>query len=798
MSLALNLLGTSVFGRSPQPMASDPVSVYMLAEVWPDPAAITSFLEMEEHYRAAYSVRLARLEELQQAESTIRATMVSDDFDAMYMRMDRVCRDQGAVVDNAATMAKWAGMFADECCAAQLSLINAIEPYREKAEQHLAVNEQLEARIQLELGRNAARAKQAEYLETIESWAARAQGEIQTVKPWTPSSPAPSVADGNEDSIKALDFAPPKSSGRLNDGTTDAPPTDTQQVDAAGDPDEKSQDKQNRPGRKEAESTDVPGADVPESGLKGSGAMNPISTDPAPTTSSARAPITASPGAGSMVGGGLPSSGGGMPSSGGLQGSGLGGLKPPSADGLGSQAGLSSAGSGLGGPAAGAGSAASAARGGAGLGSGGGAAGGGDGAARVGGVSSPLSAVPPVSAAPQVAVRPEAAAAGGGGGFVPPPGAVAPVQHGSAAGAGAVGGMPGGAVMGAAPSPPPSPAAAAPVGAAPAASPGLSQGSLGPAAGGGAAAAAGGGAAAAGLGMTPTAFSEETPTEVDRHGQLAVDAVRMLAPAMAIIPGMLVAAAVLVEPGGAPHVVITTNDGAGFLPPGCFLPPTMIHAFADLDSAEFDGKWFGWADPARVLLDYAAYRAQRVKTDVRLLGLASSGRISAEVKSVFKQAIPLVTPESSAKPLEENQGRNAHRLKVLAPDFYNALMKAPKDIRYQAAVRAATAAMATPAAAPLRAVGGPWHTMNVVGRGLTEPEWNDFRQRYDTDVRTCGALRPGFLTDAAAGTDTGYAQRFALVRAMEVLMCWRAPEVSAADVVYSAHQTGADVNGILN
>lgn len=809
-----------MFGSSPQPMPSDSLSAFMLAGLWPDPAAIGSFIAMAEHYQAARVTRIARLDELEQAASTIRATMVSDDFESMHTRINRVCQDQEIVVDNAATIAKWAQMFADECCAAQRSLVDAIEPYREKAAKHLAAIEQLEARVEMERGREKAKETQAEYLATIRSWSARAQAEMQVVQPWTPradSSATSTTTHPSAPSIQPTDFKlsggdAANGDGRLSE--TGERPEDNS-IDAGRRPDDP---KEGKATDREAEKAQTSSGHMPDNSSRPGNSEN----DSSSSNSSAHLPTDINkPGGGSPTGpgsvhvpasgvgsgaGGLPSSGGGLPSSGGglpaagggLSSSGLGGVKAPSAEGVGvgSQSGLGSAGSGLGSSAGGAGSAASAARAGS-LGSGGVAGSGGDvGGGRVGGgVASPLSGVPPVSSVSPVGGRADA----GGGGFMPPAGA-APVQHSPAAGGSAVvgGGLPAaGSVMGAGPAAALPPAASA-VGAAPTPSPGLSQGSLGPGGAPAAAAAGGGGAAAAGLGVVPSAFSGDAPEKIDLYGQMAADAVRKLAPAMAIVPGMLVAAAVVVEPEGAPQVVITTNDGAGFLPPGCFLPPNMIHAFADLDSKAFDDKWFGWVDPARTLLDYAYERAQLLGGDVQLLGLASTGKLSAEVKSAFKQAIPQVTPEVGAKPVEENRGRNAHRFKVLAPDFYDALMKADAETREQAMWLAAERAMATPAAAPLRAVGAPWHTMSQVRRPLTESEWDEFREQYDNAIRMCGVTRPGFLADTVPGAASGYWERFALVRAMEVLMCWRAPEVSAPDVVYSAHQAGADVNGILS
>lgn len=311
-------------------------------------------------------------------------------------------------------------------------------------------------------------------------------------------------------------------------------------------------------------------------------------------------------------------------------------------------------------------------------------------------------------------------------------------------------------------------------------------------------AAAAASAAGGGMGVVPSAMSGEVPARVDRFGEMAVEAVRLLVPAMSVIPGLLVSAAVIREPQGVPRVVFGTNDGAGFLPPGCFTPGTWIHAFSDLDSAEFDRKWFGWADPARPLLDYAVTRSQDLGAPVEVLGLASSGLLSSPVKAEFPNAVPSVQAATDAKPLQEDGGRNIHRLKVLAPRFFDDVARASAEARGRAAVRATVAAMGTPAAAPLCAPGAPWQIMNS-GRNLSENEWDQFIDRYGEQLRIYGAHRPGFMNDAQTGVfGSSYHQSFALVRGMEVLLGWRAaPDISVEDIIYSAHQCGADVNDVL-
>lgn len=429
---------------------------------------------------------------------------------------------------------------------------------------------------------------------------------------------------------------------------------------------------------------------------------------------------------------------------------------------------------------------------------GGGSAGGGSGSGSGGGgvrVPPPLPSSyttasatwPPSSAPPGAgAVSASPASAGGFG------------QSGTSAVAGGVPAAAGGGMPMAAPMAPGVPPPSHP-GPAPTASPGLAQGSPAAPAAGAAAGAVGGAAGAAGVAASSAApYTATKPDRISPYGQMAIDAVKLLAPATSRLPGLVVAAAVVASRGGHPQVVVATNDGAGFMPEGFFLPAGMLHAFADLNSADFDRKWYGWSDPARVLLDYAVARGQSSGSGSEVLGLASSAQISGEAKEIFADAVPVVRPDADAVPVAEDGGRNVHRLKVLAPLLYSDLLSAPDAAVERAAVMATDRAMRLPAAAPLRATGGPWQIM-ASGRALEPAEWDALRGRYSELLGTYGAMRPGFMTGDRLGQfGTDYQAQFQLVRAIEVLLGWEsAPMISARDIIYSAHQAGADVNGLL-
>ena len=368
------------------------------------------------------------------------------------------------------------------------------------------------------------------------------------------------------------------------------------------------------------------------------------------------------------------------------------------------------------------------------------------------------------------------AAAAGGSGVSVPPAVVPPV---------ALGGSGSMAV---------SPPAASVAGAAPVASPGLSQGALGGAGSAAAASGAGGGGVPGAMSVVPAAVVEDGPARMNAHAQLAADTVRSLIPAASAYPGLAVAAAVVRAGGGVPQVVMSTNEGVGYAPMGFYLPAGLQQAFVELDSADFDLKWAGWVDPARTLVDFVVTSGHMGRR-LELLGLASSGVVSEDTKTLFPQVVPRVEPVMGAQPLGLDGGRNRHRLQVLAPTFFDRLRGASERERGRAAAAATRAAMALDVAQPFAGPGSPAMVL-LSGHDLSADQWAVLRQEYNDRVLTVGAMRPGFM---AGGRNDQvmwrYTTAFRQLRVLETVLCWESlPDVPVDDVVYAAHQAGIDVS----
>lgn len=695
--------------------------------------------------------------------------MQSEDFDSMYERLAQITKNQRTHAENAEVIVSKGRMMIDECDLGQRLLMSVAQEYAPTIRALLDENQFQAAALELALAQGEAATKIGTLVETVGAWLAQALAVIHQI---APCGPRGGNTGSHQNQATPTDYRRPKQEGGGVGDSADGKIGGGQSRDKESSAEEQSDSKDHHhPGKVGGDQNrDHASSENEAEAGKLSGQQ---SRPDAPTLSHGpnnTAPQMPSAPA-SPLGGG---SGGGTPSPSGLT-SGLGGFKPPTGlDGMSSMARPTP-------PSLPSNPASS-------LGAGSGSGGGAPRFSAAVPPSVPPAAVPPAALSQAVGASPSATA----GSFGPSSNALQPITHTPAAMNS--GGMGGGAGMGGMVAPA-SPTTAT-VGAAPTPSPGLSQGAVNASA---AAGAAGSGAGATGMNVMPSAFSDEGPKRLDQFAQMAVNAVKVLAPAMSGMPGLLVAAAVVQLPGGIPQVVITTNEGAGYLPEGCYLPSTMTHAFFDVDQIDFDNKWFGWVDPARTLVDYVAVRSASLGGDVELLGLASSGLVSADVKSVFPQAVPSVSVEQGVKPLGPDGGRNAHRLKVLSPSWFSDVQASSREDRNKAAVRATEAAMRLPVAAPLREAGGPWQIMQS-GRMLDDAEWAAFKERYDQEVKMTGAVRPGFMTSSQPGQmGAQYVDRFQLVRAMETLLAWRdVSAVSPEDIIYTAHEAGADISHVLD
>ncbi|WP_454793817.1 hypothetical protein [Mycolicibacterium lutetiense] len=770
---------------------TDPIGAAIVEGMWVEDAGIAMIKQVAEGYSAQQAQRSTRADELERARDGVQKSLESEHDEAMHARLRKITGDADRLAEDAGSIASTASSMAHTGEMAQMEMLGIVEHWRPIIEAYCRSGLYLDAAVALFCVAGA-RAEVANALATaigdVQALGTRLNSSLATITPGSWATSGGQVQDGgsgNGSGVQAVDHTTPKLDGGQGgggqfggqSGRPSEPSPQSEKQDGASDG---ADDKSHGKGGTSHGDTDRPdgGSDKTEAT---SGQLSGTTARPdAPKPGSSALPATTAPPT-SLGGGG---SGSGLSGASGMTSpaSGLGGLGRSPMDAAGLNGAMKS-------PVASSLPSTAPAGGGSGAGSGGGS---GSGAGRLGG-----GGVPSVPAAPVTAVAPSASALSSSPAqpsMSPTPGfgssspAVQSAPHAAGPVGGPMAGMPAGGAMGAPAAPPPP----SQVGPAPTPSPGLSQGSGAPMSPAAAAANAGLGGSAISAGAAP--FTSVVPERVDRFAQMAVEAVKTLAPGIASAPGLVLAAAVVAEQGGSPEIVIMTNDGAGWLPEGFFLPPTMLHAAVDLDDDEFDGKWFGWADPARTLIDYVVVRDKRSHREVRLLGLASMGPLSEQTRTIFPEAVPSVSAERDAQPLTSDRGRNAHRLKVQDKGYYEDVRRAGESGRRELANQALEAVMLTTAAAAIR----PQWELLLRDGWLPDAEWAALKARYEHERMMVGALRPGFTAESVPGQAAGlmYVNRFWELRAMETLLLWGREDCPVEEIVYTASAAAATIGPV--
>lgn len=542
------------------------------------------------------------------------------------------------------------------------------------------------------------------------------------------------------------------------------------------------------------------------SGYRGdavAGSLPPSATAP-PARSSIASPLTSSGG----LGGGLPS--GGSSSSGGLGAGGLGssplsaltsgmgrvpqpsGLTPPS-----SSSALPASGLGTGVDPASFSRAVSA------------------GSAAAGITSSPVAPAPPLAGPSTAAVTPgvgpspvsgpSAVPAGlaGSGQHVPTSGPAMPAPGMGAPGAG-------GMLL-------PSPGLGAPAAAGGAATVPASM----PAAGAPSSAGSGGGGSAVASGPTLVPAGVATPVAVSRGVGKPLSADVLSAAALTwelaragdlrLYP-MDWAVGVFRSPTGT-ETVVMSGDGWGYVPVGVFLPRSARLLVSDsLADDAFRNVWFGWADPARIMVEYAKLR---VEGDWKLVAAATTGSadslreagVDHTVVNRREEGRPKGLPADWRPPVLDRQ--HQHRLELGYPDLFGRLEKlSGVGRRYQERVIYPVSAALMDCLVGVdeipQVLRSGWHTVSCAG-DLNAAEWAEFDSACAEIFLSVGAKRPGGITDTPGHPQEVpvsihhyYRGQWVLARAMEHFGGWAGAAMPLSDMVYAAMAAARfDVRAVL-
>jgi hypothetical protein len=261
------------------------------------------------------------------------------------------------------------------------------------------------------------------------------------------------------------------------------------------------------------------------------------------------------------------------------------------------------------------------------------------------------------------------------------------------------------------------------------------------------------------------------------------------------------------ERGGAPsETVVISSEGSGYVPQGVYVPCGVGLLVADryVVDESFRGRWFGWRDPAEVLVEYARLRlgdgwslvaaASTGKVDaLRTAGVAHPDRCT-HARNPFREVAPAVLDE-----------RHVHRLQLEDADLYERLsvMAGEAD---QARVEAVMLRLAYELVSLARGLDDPgesvcdgpelgprqqlleaWQQISGTHSGAgtwDEERWHEYRATANMQF---GLTSVKAATD---GPDHHYRQKWLLSRAMEYVGCWAERPLPLADMVYAALAVG--------
>jgi hypothetical protein len=255
------------------------------------------------------------------------------------------------------------------------------------------------------------------------------------------------------------------------------------------------------------------------------------------------------------------------------------------------------------------------------------------------------------------------------------------------------------------------------------------------------------------------------------------------------------------------ETVITSNDGASFIPAGVFVPRSVRVLAADpLVDDHFRQLWFGWADPARVLIEYAHLRADM---GWRLVAAATTGPVSVlrdagveHPPSCTRQSSPLLQPgQNVAAPTMD--GMHVHRLSVMWPDLYPRLLRVmdAEPIFQDRIVGAVSALLMNSATTQAVAVDGgipdPIRLIWMTRGGDRDPspqQWADYDESAKNFNTVTSIFRPGFV----GGTDpsdtiaelTRYRAHWLVARTAEHIGGWATRPLPLPDMCYAAAAAG--------
>ncbi|MFV8176776.1 hypothetical protein [Mycolicibacterium peregrinum] len=243
-------------------------------------------------------------------------------------------------------------------------------------------------------------------------------------------------------------------------------------------------------------------------------------------------------------------------------------------------------------------------------------------------------------------------------------------------------------------------------------------------------------------------------------------------------------------PSGSMETVVTSNEGAGYIPGGVFLPRSARMLFADsLVDSEFRDQWFGRSNPVETMVAYAELRrgedgrlplyalaASVVSSEYMSVNLAPAEEAGVEhVHLCYRDDSPL-HPSDGDQVLD---AAHVHRLDVIDPALMR-WMEAPERELSElvarcarlttAAFEATSARLGTSGLVLPDPVVGVYNWLEYSGGDISEAQWADLLASLKFLVAEASALRP---TNDAEYSVENYRRRHDIARLAELLYWWQ-------------------------
>ena len=255
------------------------------------------------------------------------------------------------------------------------------------------------------------------------------------------------------------------------------------------------------------------------------------------------------------------------------------------------------------------------------------------------------------------------------------------------------------------------------------------------------------------------------------------------------------------------ETVITSNDGASYIPAGVFVPRSVrVLATDSLIDDHFRQLWFGWSDPSRVLVEYAhlrdalGWRLVAAATTVGVSALRDAG--VEHPPSCTRQTNPLLQPGVQA-PVPVLDGMHVHRLAGLWPEVYPRLLRVmdTAPILQDRIVSRVSASLVNSATTQAQAIdGGVPSAMRAIWLtrgGDLDPspqQWSEYDAASKDFNTVTSIFRPGFVgqSDPSGTVEelARYRAHWLVARTAELIGGWATRPLPLPDMCYAAAAAG--------